>query len=82
MTDPIFSDIFPYHYFGHLGGQSEVSETDPKTWELTQKSSLYHFLIQNYNLAGVLPTLLSLTLATNGQNGHSGQSEVSESDPN
>ena len=36
----------------------------------------------NYNLVGVLPTLLSLTLATNGQNGHSGQSEVSESDPN
>ena len=36
----------------------------------------------NYNLAGVLPTLLSLILATNGQNGHSGQSEVSESDPN
>ena len=30
VTDPIFSDIFPYHYFGHLGGQSEVSETEPK----------------------------------------------------
>ena len=29
-TDPIFSDIFPYHYFGHFGGQSEVSETEPK----------------------------------------------------
>ena len=44
VTDPIFSDIFPYHYFGHLGGQSEVSETHGspwnKTWELTQKSSL------------------------------------------
>ena len=35
----------------------------------------------NYNLAGVLPTLLSLILAMNGQNGHSGQSEVSESGP-
>ena len=48
----------------------------------TKIKSVLALLIQNYNLAGVLPTLLSLTLATNGQNGHSGQSEVSESDTN